>query len=139
MLKVSKATERRGCTWPNLPCSGWSGLFLLPELDLIDARLAQHDELTAVVEFHREVQACPSCGAFELHRSTTSTSDGTPSATCPWPAHHPYRDNPPGSGRLATTIRGARHAGLAPKLNGQPFYAKSGVPRLGVLPGHVVG
>lgn len=49
---------------------GWSELLLaLPEFVLTDAHVdEEHDELHAVVELPREVQACPRCGLIELHR-----------------------------------------------------------------------
>ena len=50
------------------PVQGWSELLLaLPEFDLIDAHVDVHDELIAVVELPRDVQACPSCGSIDLH------------------------------------------------------------------------
>jgi transposase len=52
------------------PVQGWSELLLaLPEFTLTDAHLDEdHDELIAVVELPRDLQACPRCGLIELHR-----------------------------------------------------------------------
>jgi len=42
-------------------------LLALPEVILIDAHVEEHDELHAVVELPRDVQACPRCGVIDLH------------------------------------------------------------------------
>jgi transposase len=71
MLEVStnRATEAVRMSQPS-PVQTWSELLLaLPEFDLIDARVDEtDDELTAVVQLPRDVQACPSCGSIELHQ-----------------------------------------------------------------------
>ena len=69
MLEVSIPPSDQGRTHErNYCCSGWSELVLaLPEFVLNHVRVDAHDELVAVVELPREVQACPGYGAIELH------------------------------------------------------------------------